>query len=197
MRFELLTPNQFSEYSSNVDTLLVMTDTGIPLDAASPRTAAKLISQQLCGQVLERFRGRMTLLDAGFSLWQGQPFSDWAHTMSFMAGYQVKYGIVIAERLHLQEKTLMDLPDGQGKWLIFDWFQWLKQRVPEERLSDAFFYLSHATYVYWQSPEREIVGLSEADSQAMADEGERLLEMMANEIFESVTALWDESANSL
>lgn len=197
MRFELLTPQQFSEYSSNVDTLLVMTDTGTPLDAASPRTAAKLISQQLCGQVLDRFRGRMTLLDAGFSIWQGQAFSDWTHSMSHMAGHSVKYGVVVSERLYLKDKTLIRSPDSGAQWMIFDWYQWLRQRVPEERLADAFLYLSHATYVYWQSPEREILGFSEADSQAMADEGERLLELMGREIFENVMALWDESSNSL
>jgi hypothetical protein len=185
----MMTPHQFESVREYVDTIVVSSFTPFALDIAVPFAASEMISNCLVDGVANQFRGRVTTLRAGSTTTQSGRAVDLAECVSQTWMHPIRYGLVITDRMLVNDFWSFGTREDT-QWVIFDWWQWLRKRVPAERLSDAYMYLSHACPQYWESPERRMLGMDAQLSQSMREEGIRLMDALISTVADSVTSMW-------
>lgn len=189
MRFERLTPNQFARIQDGFDTLLVSAYCPLPLDPAVSHLAAVWIGQRLADGAAGRFQGRAALWPLGHNAFVRASDRAWLADLRRGFPYGVRHGVLVTDRTLTDD--VLRLADADGAdWLIFDWWQWLRRRVPAERLPEAWAYLNHACPAYAASEERLSLGLPDDVMQAMAAEGQRLFSAMEEALSRHILALW-------
>lgn len=189
MRFSFLTPHQFESTQPGVDTLLVTAFTIGALDVAVPHAAAEMISAVLSERIASMFGGRLSTMQSGAVVhpWFLNPdtrqdvLSVWAHPVHF--------AIVLTDRMMVSATTTWAEADGT-QWLVFDWWQWLRLHVPARRLGDAQAFLCHACRSYRESAELRQIGIDQDLAHSMQEEGEKILDVLANALSERIIALW-------
>lgn len=191
----MLTPHQFESVAQYVDTLLVSTYTPSALDIAAPYVASELIANQLITLVSGQFRGRVTTMHAGSTNAQWFLHEDWVRTLTDTWMHPVKHGIVVTDRTLLGDTWLFSTSTNTT-WLVFDWWQWLRRRVPQNRLCDAFMFLCHSCPGYWDSEERKRLGMEPALSESMKMEGTRLMDTMVTALVDEVLQMWASGAKA-
>lgn len=191
MHYEALTPHQFQALQPYIDTLLVSAHSPFALDIALPHGASKVISEHLAALVNDRFIGRMAHIGAGAALGIGRVCDDWLASMEQAFGYPVQHGVAIVERTLLSPSHRCTSPTGTD-WFVVDWWQWLRERVPQHRQADAWMYLVQTT-AWRHSEERRRLGLTDDTAADMAQEGRRLLDQMTAWICDTVTEQWRQT----
>ncbi len=86
-------------------------------------------------------------------------------------------------------------PSQRLNCAILDWWQWLRQRVPEHRLADAWSFLALACPQYWNSPARHDIGMPESVTAVMAAEGNKLLDALEEWAVAELSDLWQGTAS--
>jgi hypothetical protein len=186
MHIQHLTPHQFAPLAENFDTLIVRSYSPAPLDIAAPWSASSLISAEVANLLAARFAGRATRLEAG-----AMPVGD---VIDIVEGLQplwphpIRFAVWITDRTLLMDTAIYQ---GEVTVLCVDWWRWVVNRVPANRLCDAWMYLALACPEYWGSPERRQLGLDEQTASAMAAEGRKLLAAVEEFAVAAITRLWD------
>lgn len=196
LQFSMMTPHQFESVREFVDTILVSTFAPFALDIAVPFVASEMISNGIVDGVSNKFRGRATTLRAGSISLHAGLTEEWAEPLAEAWMHPVRYGLVITDRVLVNDACSFSTKEGR-QWVIFDWWQWLRRRVPANRLSDAYMFLCHACPPYWESPERKLLGIDAGVSQSMREEGARLLEALISTAVDTVLKMWTPNADSV
>jgi hypothetical protein len=186
MRIQHLTPHQFAPLAENFDTLIVRSYSPAPLDIAAPCSASALISAEVAHLLAARFAGRATLIDAG-----AVPVGDVVDIVERLQPlwpHPIRFAVWITDRTLLMDTAIYQ---GRVTVLCVDWWRWLVNRVPANRLCDAWMYLALACPEYWGSAERRQLGLDEPTASAMAAEGRKLLAALEEFAVAAVTRLWE------
>ncbi|MCL6515541.1 hypothetical protein [Alicyclobacillus sp.] len=190
MRFEHLTPNQFTSIQSQYDTVLAHAASPHPLDPAVAHLAALWIGDHLTERVAQRFRGRVAMWPLGPTWWCRPSDPIWLAEVRRSFPYPSRFGVLVTDRLLV--KDALTIPDADGvPWVLFDWHRWLQRRVDPSRRAEAWAYLSHACPAYEGSPERRRLGLPEEMLTAMAREGNRLFGALESALADRIQALWN------
>lgn len=173
------------------DTLLVIAPSMLPLDIATPHAASRLVADELARRTRERFVGRMASVIAPGPnhLWPLQ--TERLLSIAECAGFGVRHAVVLTDRVLFRPRAQFVVWDRP--WLVFDWWQWCRDRIPARRWADAWMYLSLACPVYFASGERQQLGIDASTADAMRSEGERLLAIMTDEIASQITAQWRDT----
>ncbi|CAM3929666.1 hypothetical protein [Alicyclobacillus pomorum] len=191
MQMQHLTPHQFEPYREYVDTLIITSFEPAPLDIAAPFAASAWIVENLAQRLLARFGGRTTHLDAGATLLT--PVSlDMVSALPKAWFHPLKYVLWFTDRTLVQDAWK---PSERRNCVILDWWQWLRRRVPEHRLADAWSYLAFACPQYWNSPARQDIGMPESMTAAMAAEGRKLLDALEEWAVGELSDLWQGTPN--
>jgi len=189
VRHEYLSPHQFEPVIPYVDTLLISTHSPHPLDVAVPYAASRLIAESLSQQILDKFGGRTAHLPCGAAAMYSNWSADWFEGLLALYPNPVRFSVVITDRLRTQEWS--DLQSSSDTQLgVFDWWQWLRRRVPENRQSDALLFLCQATDEYARSEERTWSGMTPHVLGAMAAEGKHLLAEMTSDLGQCLLGWW-------
>jgi hypothetical protein len=194
MNLHYLTPHQFTKFKEFVDTLLVTTYTPLALDIATPYAASTLIAERISADVISHFNGRMEHISGGIAFMHVGSIPEWLSSLESVRDYDLRFGVVITDRALLDDFWRISTDSGV-QWLVFDWWQWLKQRVPDSRLADAWMYLSLACPTYWVSQEREQLGLDESVAVSMAQEGNKLFATLSAELISRIREEWASHAS--
>ena len=129
-----LTPHQYEQYASFIDTLLVCVHTPWPLDIAVPAGGARLIGTEVARQIHANYLGRTAYVEMGASIQSvglEEALESWNGLVS--AG-TIRYGIVVCDRV--LEKSTTVVTAAHLTWLVVDWWQWCHERVEERRLAE-------------------------------------------------------------
>lgn len=189
MRNDYLSLHQFEPVAPYTDSLLVSTYSPHALDVAVPYAASRLIVESLASRLLDQFGGRTSYLSLGassmYSTWDTQWFED---TLKFY-NYPVHYGIVLTDRILTKEWVEFESESGT-KWIVFDWWQWIRRKVPAQRYSDAIMFLCQASEEYVRSPERSYAGIPDDVLTAMQQEGNRLFGHVERVFSERLFEYW-------
>ncbi|OFW77218.1 MAG: hypothetical protein A2201_06125 [Alicyclobacillus sp. RIFOXYA1_FULL_53_8] len=189
MRHDYLTPHQFEPVIPYMDTLLVSTYSPQSLDVAAPHAASRMIAESLTQRILERFGGRTAHLSYGGAALYSNWSAEWAAGLLALYAHPTRFCLVITDRLRTQEWS--DLPSSDDtQWAVFDWWQWLRRRVPENRQSDALLFLCQATDEFARSDERTWYGMTPDVLSAMATEGKRLFGEMTADLGQHILGWW-------
>ncbi|MDQ0188556.1 hypothetical protein JI721_16555 [Alicyclobacillus cycloheptanicus] len=192
MRFSHLTPHQFQSVAAYVDTLVATAYTPAPLDIAVPHEASAWISDELAGRVSRRFSGRVATVRLGAAFqWAGLS-PERLDELETIIGHPHRFGVLITERHLLVDHASVTTPSG-APWLVIDWWQWFRKRVPKARLADAWMYLAHAHAPYMEAEERRRIGMDPETARAMAAQGQALLEQAADWTCAALRSLWASS----
>lgn len=189
MRNDFLSLHQFEPVAASIDSLLVSTYSPHAADIAAPYAASRLISDSLAGRMLDQFGGRTAHLALGASSMYATWDDHWCHDVLTFYNYPVHYGIILTDRVFMNPWTDLN-STGVTKWVAFDWWQWLRRRVPEPRQTDALMFLCQASEVYTASPERGYAGIPEQVLSAMQREGNRLFGQLEREFSEHLLQVW-------
>ncbi len=187
-----LTPHQFAPFSEYLDTVVVRSFSPLPLDVAVPYSASALISAQLAAHVVSRFAGRATYLDAG-----AVPVGDVVDLVAKLQPlwpHPIRFALWITDRTLLQDAMLHE---AGVTVLCLDWWRWIVNRVPANRLADAWMYLALACPEYWASVERKQLGMDEPTAAAMANEGRKILAEVQEFAASALAGLWGSQHPSL
>lgn len=189
IRFEVATPFQFQSLTDYFDTLILTTGSMTPLDVAVPRGAGYWISAELGRRLRDRYRGRTAWMDGGEIAHAADPM--WLlQAAEASCDIHLQAGLWITERRLLDETAI--LARERVRWLGWDWWQWLRRRVPENRLTDAIFFLCVGIDAYRLSPEYAALGMAEAWTNQAAAEGHRLWSRMEQAGADRLQTLWSE-----
>lgn len=192
MRNDYLSLHQFEPVAPYVDSLLISTYSPQPLDVAVPFAASRLIVNSLTGRLLQQFGGRMTHLGMGAATPRGAWDEGWYHeVLSSCYPYPVRFGVILTDRVFLQEWTELS-PTKTTKWVVFDWWQWVRRRVPTQRHTDALMFLCQASEEFAESPERTYAGIPDAVLEGMQVEGNRLFHELLGDISDRLLLYWKD-----
>jgi hypothetical protein len=185
----LLSQHQFRDFILYLDTIIVSVYDAAPLDVAVPYEASKLIGEELANRVYEQFRGRATWRSGGESRFVHPVRTD--HLLLLQEGlpFPVKFGLLITDRVLTMDRLHVNVSDVE--WLVFDWWQWLRRRIPDKRLSDAWMYLAVACPAYLHSEPCQMVGFADDVLRAMGQEGNRLYAAMQEQVAQDLMELWN------
>ena len=193
MRFDLLTPHQFTNFSEYVDTLYISTFTPAPLDVSAPLAASRLIVEEISQRVMDRFAGRALHSPLGAVPLYAGVSEPWAETLQQLYPHVFRYGFVLSDRW-LTEKQIQ-LVTANTQWVVMDWWQWLRARIPKTRQADAWLFLCHATHSYQAAPERAEAGFDESIAKEMEEEGNRLMEHIASWVSQTMMNTWYQNSS--
>lgn len=174
-----LSTYQFSLLAEGYDTVVLSSYSQQPLDAAAPIQASWLIGQALAERIRERYTGRVTRWETG-STTQLSICGEGLSALALCSSHPVRYGIVITDRT--LTKPVQRLTEADVTWVLFDWWQFLRSAVPQERLVDAYLYLCMASTVYRTNEACASVGWTVDVIDAMGKEGSRLFDVMEEQI---------------
>jgi hypothetical protein len=188
LRFENLTPHQCQRICSYVDTVLLTSYTPQALDIAAPQAASRYIVGELAERIVDKFSGRMAHVPLGAAL-QFCPLSEEGFSaLATQFPHPMRFAVVITDRL--VPSAFFETHAAGVTWLVFDWWKWLRDRIPQNRHADAWMFLSQAIPVYRNSDEQKALGLNESTALQMAEQGVRLFDRVVEWISEELTKAW-------
>jgi len=188
MRYSHFTPHQFESISKFYDTLVVVSYSPSPLDIAIPIDATRFIASSLGKDVQARFAGRASGLIIGGSPLGFAPTTDALQALQQTPLYDVRFGCIMMDRTLLTD--VVHLSTGACEWLAFDWWCWLRNRVPARRFADALMYLCYASSDYMESNEQLRLGVQNERASAMKEEGQRLYARMVEAVSAHILNMW-------
>lgn len=174
--------------ASYYDTLVAVAHSAHPLDIAIPMEASRFISASLAKALHQRFSGRASLLDLGGSPCGISTTEEFLSCLQRSPSYEVHYGCLFVDRILLKESQRVQV--ATCEWFVFDWWRWMKQRVPSRQFVDALLYLCYASSDYLESPERVRLGIDDSIAVGMKQEGGYLFERIVDAVSAQVLDMW-------
>lgn len=189
MRFSHLTPDQYTNLGAHVDTLLVCSYSIDPLTPNAPHAAAQWIAQGLIAQTTQTFSGRVAAVELGPLLGNAVFCSDLQLRIETLARRPIRHVVLLTDRTLVTGRSATTSESGVS-WLMLDWWQWLRQRVPRDRLQDAWVYLAYTHPNYAGSREHRELRQAATVAAQMTREGQALLSRMAAWVAKEVEEVW-------
>ncbi len=195
MQYRLLTPSQFESLRPLTDIAIVTTHSPWPLAHRLPHAASDLIVDQITNSIRDRFMGRTVEVNLGVALaMSGFEFTAFTDSIqSFVPSLPIT--LVLLDRMLIRDRESHEWPNGRCVFAL-DWWQWLRARVPEDRLQDAFLYLCLSHPAYQTSLEFRSLGIQSDTAKLMADYGHDLLSHIVCDACDALLALQTKLVSS-
>lgn len=187
-----MTPHQYQDVAAFVDTLWVTTYCPDALDIAVPHAAAQWIAQSITTHVIEHFTGRLAAIELGATLYDLALTPELLARLEQLPQSKMRFGVLLTDRALTAEQVTLCSTSGVP-WVVLDWWQWFRRRVPPQRVMDAWMFLAHTHRTYTGSREHRELGLDAQVSAEMTRQGTALLGQVVAWSASELRNLWQDS----